>query len=172
MTLYVSSYIHFNFVNGEETPQVQAATVRCYPAYLSSGSNLSSNQLCYKNLNALLFETRVARSTKNIYMRSYVAIYFWCFLGPLCTFSYYFLLRPGTLIDGKLLIMKYLFLICLVRLVHENLPLDATRMVDLLSCIRTFFLTSKPCAWMKYNPHIIYLRASQFLSPAARHNSS
>ena len=54
-------------------------------------------------LNALLFVTRVARSTKKNYMRSYVAIYFWCFFGPLSTFLFYLLLRPGTDLDGKLL---------------------------------------------------------------------
>ena len=44
------------------------------------------------------------------------------------------------------LIMKYLFLMCLVRLEHKNLPFVAINIVDLLSCIRIFFLISQECA--------------------------
>ena len=63
------------------------------------------------NLNALTLEKRGCHLIKKFHTRSNVVICFLCFLCPLSTFSFDFLLRPWTDFNGKLLstILKFNF---------------------------------------------------------------
>ena len=56
-----------------------------------------------QKLNALLFENQNGGLTENLLYESLRNNFFLVFLCPLSTFSFYFLFRPRTDLDGKLL---------------------------------------------------------------------
>ena len=64
---------------------------------------------------------------------------------------------------------EYLFLMCLVRLYLENLPIFSKIMTLLLSCINLLCVILYPCAYMKYLDHSIFIMT---LSTPSRSSSA